>query len=176
MIFRTKKEARAALDASRDYMARAKQELNEKTAIFPLRNGIDFIGFHTYLTDTGKVVQKLRRDGIKRIRARVKEWRAAYPKGEISKEKIIERFEAWDAWAAHGDTYKLREKYAKKVSEIIGEEVKPRRKINATRMVAYKRRLKQQRMVAEKTREEPTVSTRVYYAPNQPKEDTSWQM
>ena len=81
-----------------------------------------------------------------------------------------------DAWAAHGDTYKLREKYAKKVSEIIGEEVKPRRKINATRMVAYKRRLKQQRMVAEKTREEPTVSTRVYYAPNQSKEDTSWQM
>lgn len=176
MIFRTKKEARAALDASRDYMARAKLELNEKTAIFPLRNGIDFIGFHTYLTDTGKVVQKLRRDGIKRIRARVKEWRIAYPKGEISKEKIIERFEAWDAWAAHGDTYKLREKYAKKVSEIIGEEVKPRRKINATRMVAYKRRLKQQRMMAEKTREEPTVSTRVYYAPNQPKEDTSWQM
>ena len=176
MIFRTKKEARAALDASRDYMARAKLELNEKTAIFPLRNGIDFIGFHTYLTDTGKVVQKLRRDGIKRIRARVKEWRVAYPKGEIGKEKIIERFEAWDAWAAHGDTYKLREKYAKQVGEIVGEEVKPRRKINANRMVTYKRRLKQQRMVAEKTQEEPTVSTRVYYAPNQPKEDTSWQM
>lgn len=176
MIFRTKAEAQAVLAASRDYMARAGLELNGKTAIFPLRNGIDFIGFHSYLTETGKVVQKLRRDGIQRIRARVKEWRVEYPKGEISKEKIIERFEAWDAWAAHGDTYKLREKYAKKVSEIIGEEVKPRRKINATRMVAYKRRLKQQRMMAEKTREEPTVSTRVYYAPNQPKEDTSWQM
>lgn len=62
------------------------------------------------------------------------------------------------------------------LSCIVGEEVKPRRKINATRMVAYKRRLKQQRMMAERTREEPTVSTRVYYAPNQPKEDTSWQM
>ena len=24
-------------------------ELNEKTQIFPIRNGIDFLGFHTYL-------------------------------------------------------------------------------------------------------------------------------
>ena len=163
MIFRTKKEARAALDASRDYMARAKLELNEKTAIFPLRNGIDFIGFHTYLTDTGKVVQKLRRDGIKRIRARVKEWRVEYPKGEISKEKIIERFEAWDAWAAHGDTYTLRLKYAKQVGEIVGEEIKPRRKINATKMVTFKRRMKQQLRQAGQ-REEPTVTFRCYRA------------
>ena len=35
-------------------------ELNQKTAIFPLRNGIDFLGFHSYLTDTGAVIQKLR--------------------------------------------------------------------------------------------------------------------
>src|SRR5699024_7156172 len=32
-------------------------ELNSKTAIFPMRNGVDFLGYHTYLTDTGAVVQ-----------------------------------------------------------------------------------------------------------------------
>lgn len=42
-------------------------ELNNKTAIFPLRNGIDFLGFHAYLTDTGAVVQRLRRDSINRM-------------------------------------------------------------------------------------------------------------
>jgi hypothetical protein len=38
-------------------------EANEKTAIFPLSHGIDFLGFHHYLTQSGKVIRKVRRDG-----------------------------------------------------------------------------------------------------------------
>lgn len=45
-------------------------ELNQKTGIFPLRNGIDFLGFHSYITESGGIVQKLRRDSIQRIRRR----------------------------------------------------------------------------------------------------------
>ena len=71
-------------------MASVKLELNEKTGIFPLRNGIDFLGFHTYLTETGGVVQKLRRDSIQRMRSKVKYWAKAYPAGEISKKRIID--------------------------------------------------------------------------------------
>ncbi len=62
-------------------------KLNNKTAIFPLRNGIDFLGFHAYLTDSGAVVQKLRRDSINRMRGRVKYWRKAYPEGRSQKRK-----------------------------------------------------------------------------------------
>ena len=39
--------------------------LNAKTNIFPLKNGLDFLGFHTYLTDTGKVIRKVRRKSKK---------------------------------------------------------------------------------------------------------------
>ena len=46
-------------------------ELNNKTAIFPLKNGIDFLGFHTYLTDSGKVVMNLRRANVKKIKRKV---------------------------------------------------------------------------------------------------------
>ena len=42
------------------FMASLGLELNEKTQIFPLRHGMDFLGFHTYLTDSGKVIRKLR--------------------------------------------------------------------------------------------------------------------
>lgn len=131
IIARTKKELQILLHDIGEWMNDSLLELNSKTAIFPLRNGIDFLGYHTYLTDTGKVVQKLRQDSIDRIRRRIKEWREDYTAGKITKEKIIERFQAWDASAAHGDTYNLRLKYAKQVSEIIGEEVRPRRKITA---------------------------------------------
>lgn len=167
MIFRTKEEAQCALDACYDYMARKGLELNQKTTIFPLKNGIDFIGFHTYLTESGAVVQKLRRDSTKRISARVRYWKKAYPKGEISKEKIIECFTAWDAHAAHGDIYTLRKKYADMVSEIIGEKIRPRRKINAPTGVTNMRRAKQQAAIEKKHRVEPTITTRCYYEPPQ---------
>lgn len=150
LIVPTKKEAQQLLKDFREYMASVKLELNEKTGIFPLRNGIDFLGFHTYLTETGGVVQKLRRDSIQRMRSKVKYWAKAYPAGEISKKRIIDCFRAWDAHAAHGDTYALRLKYAKKVSEIIGEEIRPRRKINSTQKIANKRRERQLQLAAQK--------------------------
>lgn len=125
-------------------------ELNEKTGIFPLRNGIDFLGFHSYLTETGGVVQKLRKDGIDRIKKNIKIWRVEYPAGNITKEKILEKFGSWDAHAAHGDTHALRTKYAKQVEEIIGEKVPVHRKINSTREVRAKRRVKQMQNIYKK--------------------------
>lgn len=120
-------------------------ELNNKTAIFPLRNGIDFLGFHAYLTDTGAVVQRLRRDSINRMKGRIKYWRTAYPAGEVTKDEIKDSWTAWDAHAAHGDTYALRTKYAQQVGAIIGEPLQPRRKITASPSVRQLRRLRQQR-------------------------------
>ena len=125
-------------------------ELNEKTGIFPLRNGIDFLGFHSYLTETGGVVQKLRKDGIERIKKNIRIWRVEYPAGNITKEKILEKFGSWDAHAAHGDTHALRSKYAKQVEEIIGEKVPVHRKINSTREVRAKRRVKQMQNIYKK--------------------------
>ena len=120
-------------------------ELNNKTAIFPLRNGIDFLGFHAYLTDTGAVVQRLRRDSIDRMKGRIKYWRTAYPAGEVTKDEIKDSWTAWDAHAAHGDTHALRTKIAQQVGAIIGEPLQPRRKITASPSVRQLRRLRQQR-------------------------------
>lgn len=136
----------------RVFMSSYGLELNEKTGIFPLRNGIDFLGFHSYLTETGGVVQKLRKDGIERIKKNIKIWRVEYPAGNITKEKILEKFGSWDAHAAHGDTHALRTKYAKQVEEIIGEKVPVHRKINSTREVRAKRRVKQMKNIYKKQR------------------------
>lgn len=134
----------------RVFMSSYGLELNEKTGIFPLRNGIDFLGFHSYLTDTGAVVQKLRKDGIERIKKNINIWRVEYPAGNITKEKILEKFGSWDAHAAHGDTHALRTKYAKQVEKIIGEKVPVHRKINSTREVRAKRRVKQMQNIYKK--------------------------
>lgn len=124
LIHEDKEHLRRCLKEIRAYLGELHLELNEKTAIFPLRNGIDFLGFHTYLLDTGKVVMKLRRSSIQRMNARLKMWAKSYPKGEVSKDKIATSFKAWNAHAAHGNTYTLRMKYKKRVEKIIKEEIK----------------------------------------------------
>ena len=53
IIARTKKELQELLQDVERWMDDLRLELNEKTGIFPLRNGIDFLGFHSYLTETG---------------------------------------------------------------------------------------------------------------------------
>jgi hypothetical protein len=97
-----------ALRLARLEFAKLGLELNDKTNIFPLQNGIDFCGFHTYLTRTGQVVSKLRYSSIKRMKRRIRLWEEQYAAGEVSREKIMESFTAWEAHAKHGDTKQLR--------------------------------------------------------------------
>ena len=97
-----------ALGLARLEFAKLGLELNDKTNIFPLQNGIDFCGFHTYLTRTGQVVSKLRYSSIKRMKRRIRLWEKQYAAGEVSREKIMESFTAWEAHANHGDTKQLR--------------------------------------------------------------------
>lgn len=129
ILCRDKEQAKEIRDKITEYLAHLNLELNEKTKIFPLKNGLDFLGFHTYLTDTGRVVRKLRRTSIKRLKGKIKYWRRAYPNGEITKEEILRKFDAWDAHAAHGDTFSLRRKYAEQVGEILGQEIYIRKSV-----------------------------------------------
>ena len=104
----------------------------------------------TYLTGTGGVVQKLRRDSIQRMKGRIRTWREEYPAGKITKEKIIEQWTSWDAHAAHGDTHALREKIAGQVGDIIGEKLTPRRKITSSERVKALRKARAARLQAKK--------------------------
>ena len=122
-----------------------KLELNGKTAIFPLKNGINFLGFHTYLDDGGGVIMKLRRDSIDRMKARVRSWRKDYPAGAVGRDKIITSWRAWDAHASHGDTYRLREKIAAQVSEIVGMTLTARKPIRKSKTSEAKKLIQKMR-------------------------------
>lgn len=104
------------------YMENLGLELNEKTQIFPLKNGIDFLGFHTYITETGKVIRKLRHSSVKRMRAKLRQWERDYPAGRITREKILQCWQAWDAHAAHGNTWTLRQQVRDRVKNILKED------------------------------------------------------
>lgn len=125
-------------------------ELNQKTVILPMRNGIDFLGFHSYLTETGAVIQKLRRDSAKHMKQKIKCWEAAYPADEVTKEEILRRWNAWDAHAAHGDTYSLRRQYADRLEKLLDCKIPIHRKINSNKLARDRRRARQCRYIYKK--------------------------
>ena len=61
-------------------MRKAKElnlEFNQKTQIVPLSEGVDFLGFRFYLTDTGKVVRRLRTSNKRRWKRRLKKYKVS---------------------------------------------------------------------------------------------------
>ena len=150
IICSDKKKLQCILRDVRALMDSYGLELNQKTAIFPLRNGIDFLGFHSYLTDTGAVIQKLRRDSSKRMKNKIKYWETAYPAGEATKQEILLSFDAWDAHAAHGDTYSLRRKYADRLEKLLDCKIPIHRKINSNKLARDRRRARQCRCIYKK--------------------------
>lgn len=107
LIHEDKEYLQYCLKEIRKYLGEYGLELNEKTQIFPLKNGIDFLGFHTYITDTGKVIQKIRKRSKDNARRKLKKMKKKLDAGTISMEKVDEFYTSWREYASSGDTYHL---------------------------------------------------------------------
>lgn len=83
--------------------------LNGKTQILPLKNGIDFLGFHTYLTQTGKVVRKVRAKSIDNMKRKIRKFRTLVDSGKITLDSVVQSYASWTGHISHGNTYHLRQ-------------------------------------------------------------------
>ena len=89
------------------YVSELGLSLNNKTNIFPLRNGIDFLGFHTYLTETGKVIRKVRRSSKSNEQKKLKKQRALLDRGKITLKQVEQSYGSWRSHAEKGNCYHL---------------------------------------------------------------------
>ena len=89
------------------YVAGLGLSLNNKTNIFPLRNGIDFLGFHTYITDTGKVIRKVRRSSKSNEQKKLKKQRYLLDSGKITLKQVEQSYGSWRSHAEKGNCYHL---------------------------------------------------------------------
>lgn len=92
---------------ARDFL---KLEFNEKTQIFPVSEGVDYLGWRFYLTDTGKVIRRLRTGNKRRFKRRLKAFQEKYRNGEIELEDIRRSLASYSGHLKHGHTYKLKAK------------------------------------------------------------------
>ena len=106
-----KEVLKACLSELREVAAKElKLEFNQKTQIFPLSQGVDYVGWHFYLTDTGKVIRKLRTSSKKRFKRRLRYFQRKYAEGNIEPEAIQRSLASYNGHLSHGHTWKLSDK------------------------------------------------------------------
>jgi retron-type reverse transcriptase len=76
-----------------------------KSVVFPTRVGLDFCGFRLFDTH-----RRLRRSSLRRFVRRFRRQRQAYHLGQLSLADWQTSLGCWIAHAAHGDTWRLRQR------------------------------------------------------------------
>ena len=96
--------------ADMEYYANTELQIdfNQKTQIHHISEGVDYLGFHFYLTDTGKVIRKLRQSGKKRMKKKMAAFRRMYKNDKITTRAVRASLVSYTGHLKHGHTYHLR--------------------------------------------------------------------
>lgn len=70
-------------------------ELNEKTEIGIVKNGIDFLGYRHILSSTGKIIVKLRYSSKQRMKKHLKTVNKLYNKAVVDDDYVYQRKNAF---------------------------------------------------------------------------------
>lgn len=98
-------ELRTIWDWLVDYLASIGLELNPKTAIY--HGDVDFLGFTFRLTETGKVIARLRKDKRKTQKNRVRLMARQVAEGKLLPEQAAQSYAGWRTHALEGNCRNL---------------------------------------------------------------------
>jgi RNA-directed DNA polymerase len=85
--------------------------LNKKTSIFPISQGIDFLGYRIWATH-----RLLRKSSRRRMEKKLKLYRILYKENKIHVEQIKSSIASWIGHTSHCNSYNLRKKVLDRVS------------------------------------------------------------
>lgn len=97
-----------------------KLSLNGKTQIMPFRQGIKFLGFHTYIQD-GEIVCRIRNENKRNAYRKYKKMARLVADGRLDKKKFEQCYQSWKAHAAFGDCSQLISRLDSQIAETIGD-------------------------------------------------------
>lgn len=119
LIHPSKAYLKDCLDVIKSYLNTLGLTLNGKTQIFPLKNGISYLGFHTYVTKSGNVVRKLKNQNKRNAQKKFARMAKLAAAETLSKKKFWSSYGAWKNHTSHGNCKLLERAMDQKVGEII---------------------------------------------------------
>lgn len=103
----------------RKALAEIGMEFNpKKTKVFDVKDGFTFLGFRYHLTDTGKVIMLIDAKNVKEERRKLRRMVRKARKGEITKAKVDESYNAWKKHAKKGNSFKFLQRMDKFYKEL----------------------------------------------------------
>ena len=100
LISHDKEELKTILSFIKAYTMHKGLKLNEKkTHIVPIRQGVTFIGFRFYVTNTGKVVIRLAKKSIERHKKKMRKMKGLLDQGKVTFEDCKLAHMGWKAHA-----------------------------------------------------------------------------
>lgn len=107
LIHSSKSYLKYCLEIITGYLETLGLTLNGKTQIFPLKNGIDYLGFHTYISGSGAVIRRLKNENKRRAQRKYSRMRKAVSEDRISEKTFNSSYTAWKNHASHGNCFGL---------------------------------------------------------------------
>lgn len=119
LIHESRDYLKYCLEVITKFLKTLELRLNGKTQIFPFKNGVSYLGFHTYITNSGKVIRKLKNQNKRNAQRKFLKMAKLLSEGEITEEKFYSSYNAWKNHISHGNCYRLKISMDKKINEIL---------------------------------------------------------
>lgn len=119
LIHPSKAYLRHCLEVIISYLDTLGLTLNGKTQIFPLKNGVSYLGFHTYISNDGRAVRRLKNQNKRNARRKYTRMARMVADGRLSEEVFQASYGAWKNHISHGNCFRLGQATDRKINEII---------------------------------------------------------
>ncbi|MBP3478107.1 MAG: hypothetical protein J6K03_01320 [Oscillospiraceae bacterium] len=120
LIYPSKEYLQDCLEAVTAYLETLDLTLNGKTQIFPFKNGVNYLGFHTYITEEGKVIRKVRNQNKRNAQRKFVRMAKLVADGKLPEKKFCASYGAYKNHISHGNCYRLGKTMDEKINQILG--------------------------------------------------------
>lgn len=96
-------------------------EFNGKTQIFPMKNGVSYLGFHTYVTKSGMIIRKLLNQKKRNAKRKYTKMAKLVAGGKLSKKKFDDSYKSHKNHLSHGNCYKLAKMMEDSINTILSK-------------------------------------------------------
>lgn len=128
LVHESKEFLQEALARITEAVTRLGLQFNSKTQIFPLKNGVTYLGFRYYVTPTGKVVKTVKKKTKRRLRWRARLLKKAAIEGLIEPERVQQSLAAFHGHLKHSKGYKIEKEILAKLAAYASVSGEIRRK------------------------------------------------
>ncbi len=119
LIHQSKEYLQHCLYVITEYLKTLGLVINGKTQIFPFKNGVSYLGFHTYITPGGVPVRRLKNQNKRNAQRKFLRMAKLVADGKLQREKFQNSYGAWKNHISNGNCYKLGRSMDQKIDEIL---------------------------------------------------------